>query len=173
MFQPALLKQWPWSTAVVCLFSLLFIVVWAVISFYLWCRFSMAAISSIVLLFPLAIYIFRSRKINKMIAVLKGCISAQNGETQEGYVCLHGKLSPGITIMRDNLFILIPVNGRRTKVFFEKITSVKEKKSATLKYLFAKRIFQVEVGKNKSVLFAVKESVGKRWSVLLADSLAH
>ena len=173
MFQPALLKQWPWSTAVICLFSMLYIFVWAVISFYLWCRFSSVATFSLVLLIPLVVYIFRYRKINKMITVLKGCISAQNGETQEGYVRLHGQLSPGITIMRDNLFILIPVNGRRTKVFFEKMTAVKEKKSVTLKYLFAKRIFQIDVGQNKSVSFAVKESVGKRWSVLLADGLAQ
>ena len=170
---PAILKQWPWSTVVICSFSLLYIFAWAVVSFYLCCRFSLAALFLPALLIPLAVYVFRCRKINKKISVLKGCISAQNGETHEGYVYLHGQLSPGITIMRDNLFILIPVNGRRTKIFFKKMTAVKETKSVTLKYLCAKRIFQVEMGEKKSVKFVVKESVAKRWSVILADGLAH
>lgn len=170
---PALLKQWPWSTSVICSFSLLFIIAWGGLSFYLWCLFSFSSIYSLVLLIPLLVYIFYFRRVNKMISTLKGCISAQNGEVEEGYVCLHGKCSPGITIMRDNLFILIPVNGQRTKVFFEKITVVNETKSMALKCLGAKRLFQVEVGQNRSVSFSVKDSVAKRWSVLLASRLAQ
>lgn len=173
MFKPETVKQWPWNASVIYTISLVYIFAWMLITFNLWHQFSNTAFFSVILLLPLFIYIFRYKKINKMITVLKGCISAQNGETAEGLVCLNGVVSPGIAIMRDNLFILIPVTGRRTKVFFENITAINETKSVALKYLFAKRVFNVEVGENKSVSFAVRESVGKRWWVMLTERLTQ
>jgi hypothetical protein len=162
-----LLKQWPWNDSVRnCLWLVVFIL--AGITGYSFWASSVYGISlPATLIFLLSNYIARAKNINKMIVTLKGCISAQNGETVEGLVCIKDQRSAGIIIMRKDLFILIPVIGRRTKVYFNKITSVTENKLNPIRYLFAKREFTVEVDNVKKVSFGVAESVGKRWAVIL------
>lgn len=101
-----------------------------------------------------------------MVGVLKGCISARNGEVAASLLYFRNKALPGIAILRDDVIILIPVFGRRHKIFFDKFKSIKEVKKMPGKWLLGKRIFNIQFETKPSVLFAVPDSVGKRWAVV-------
>lgn len=168
MIQSGILKQWPWNDSIRYCLWISVIIITGITVYSAW-YFSDYWFFLLFFSLLLLNYIIRAKKINKMITTLKGCISAQNGETIEGMVSIKGQLSPGIIIMRDDLFILIPVVGRRTKIYFNKITAIKEHRLNPLKYLFSKHGFVVEVDKVKTVSFWVMDSVAKRWSLILND----
>lgn len=101
-----------------------------------------------------------------MIKVLQGCISAQNGEVIASLLYFKNKSVPGIAILRDDVIILIPIFGRRHKIFFDRIKIIEETDKIPGKWLFGKCVFSIEFETKATVLFAVPCSVGKRWATV-------
>jgi len=101
-----------------------------------------------------------------MVGVLKGCISAQKGEVVASLIYFRKKGLPGVAILRDDVIILIPIFGRRHKIFFDKLKSIEEIKKMPGQWLLGKHIFNIEFETKPSVLFAIPESVAKRWAVI-------
>lgn len=108
-------------------------------------------------------YIYQKFKTYRVIKILYGCISAQNGQVYSGLINLRNSLSPGIAILRKDLFILIPVAGRRTKVFFDKITAVNVDCEMSGSLLVDKQVFNISLRENKSVSFALRSADAESW----------
>jgi len=157
-------NNWIWESAVYFVFIFVVIILLATLCFFQ--QFNFASLFILVLLVPVFIFFNRYQKINKMVGVLKGCISAQNGEVVASLLYFRNKALPGIAILRDDVIILIPIFGRRHKIFFDKFKSVKEVNKIPGKWLPGKRVFNIEFETKPPVLFAVPDSVGKRWAVV-------
>ncbi len=158
-------NKWVWELAVY--YVLIFIALIFFTGLYLFSHFNFYALFILFLLIPVIFLFIRYQKINKLVAVLKGCISAQNGEVVASLLYFKNKSIPGIAILRDDVIILIPVFGRRHKIFFDKLKVIKEVNSMPGEWLLGKRVFNIEFEKKPSVLFAVPGSVGKRWGLVL------
>ena len=154
-------NKWIWESVVY--YVLIFVVLIFLAGLYLFSQFNFHALFILLLLIPVLFLFVRYQKINKLVEVLKGCISAQNGEVVTSLLCFKSKSIPGIAILRDDVIILIPVFGRRHKIFFDKLKTIKEVNNMPGEWLLGKRVFNIEFEEKPSVLFAVPESVGKRW----------
>jgi len=157
-------NNWIWESAVYFVF--IFVAIILLATLYFFPHFNFARLFILVFLVKTFIFFNRFKKINKMVRVLKGCISAQNGEVVASLLYFRNKAIPGVAILRDDVIILIPVFGRWHKIFFDKFKSIKEVKKMPGKWLLGKRIFNIEFETKPSVLFAVPDSVGKRWAVV-------
>jgi hypothetical protein len=157
-------NNWIWESAIY--FAFIFVAIILLASLYFFPQFNFASLFILVFLIPTFIFFNHYQKINKMIGVLKGCISAQNGEVVASLLYFRNKAIPGIAILRDNVIILIPIFGRRHKIFFDKFKSVKEVNKMPGKWLLDKHVFNIEFETKPPVLFAVPDSVGKRWAVV-------
>lgn len=159
--------KWIWELAVYIGLILIAIIFSA--SLYVYLQVGLPGLFILFFLIPILIFIDRYQKTNKLVGVLKGCISAQNGEVVAGLLCFKNKSIPGIAILRNDVIILIPVFGRRHKIFFDKLKTIKEVNKMPGEWLLAKRVFKIEFETKPSVLFAVPGSVGKRWAVILKN----
>ncbi len=157
-------NNWIWESAVYFVF--IFVVIILLATLYFFPRFNFASLFILVFLVPAFIFFNHYQRISKMVGVLKGCISAQNGEVVASLLYFRNKALPGIAILREDVIILIPVFGRRHKIFFDKFKSIKETNKVPGKWLLGKRVFNIEFETKPSVLFAVPGSVGKRWTVV-------
>ena len=153
--------KWIWELAVY--YGLLFVALIFFAGLYLFSKFNFYALFILIVLIPVLVLLSHYQKINKLVAVLKGCISAQNGEVVASLLYFKNKSIPGIAILRDDVIILIPVFGRRHKIFFDKLKTIKEVNRMPGEWLLGKRVFLIEFEEKPSVLFAVPESAGKRW----------
>ena len=161
--------KWIWEPVFSLVFVLFALLVSLISIWLFFLEYGLVSLVGVLVFIPVAFLIFRFQKINKMIEVLKGCISAQNGEVVASLLSIKNKPIPGVAILRKDVFILIPILGRRHKIFFDKIKTIEETKKIPGKWLIGKRSFNVEFEAKPSVAFAVPESVGKRWAVIFHD----
>lgn len=101
--------------------------------------------------------------IAKKVDILMHCKSAKNGEAVAGLVIVNQKKSPGIVILRDDVIILIPVNGRRRKYKLMNIISIKKAHTLSGCFMWGKIAFFLETSGSTDITFAVPVSVGNRW----------
>ena len=164
-----LLQQWPWNA----LFLKLYIIVPIAISLLftgLFYPLYHAYTFIILLLIPCGLFFyFLLSPVKKQVDTLLTCISAQNGEAVESLLLINKKQSPGIVILRDNVIILIPVDGRRRKLPLTDIKSVITSTRLANKQLISKTVFTLITQKDSQYVFAVSRSIGTRWSARLLD----
>ena len=160
-------NKWVWESVVY--YVLIFVALIFFTGIHLFSQFNYYALFILLLFIPVLIFFYRQQKTNKLVEVLKGCISAQNGEVVASLLYFKNKSIPGIAILRDDVIILIPIFGRRHKIFFDKLKSIKEVNNMPGEWLLGKRVFNIEFETKPSVLFAVPESAGKRWGLVFQD----
>jgi len=165
--QAEIFYYWSWDKRIIVIHSLLIVITSLSLIYFFTKYFTFYAVLPVVILILWGFYFFQKIKTYRYIKILKGCISAQNGTVYSGLIKLRKSLSPGIAILRGDLFILIPVTGRRTKVYFEKITAVNMGKMMPGSWLFGKRVFNISLGEDKSVSFVLTNADAEYWLKVL------
>ena len=164
---------WSWDMRLIVIQILLFNILSLSLIYFITKYPSWYAVLTFVIFILWFYYIYQRIKIYRQIKILYGCISARNGTVYSGLIKLRNSFSPGIAILREDLFILIPVAGRRAKVFFEKITAVNVEHKMPGSLLVNKHVFTISLGENKSVSFVLTSSDAENWSQVLQSLPAN
>jgi len=111
------------------------------------------------------VYGFVGRRVN----ALKDQFKEGPNEWAEGLLVINKIECPGLVILRSSELEWVPIVGERCILPFSKIIFYKEGHWLPEKYVWGKRAFNFHTLTHKRLAFAVPESIGARWSVLLRN----
>jgi hypothetical protein len=103
------------------------------------------------------------RKVERLKEDFKEC----HDEWAEGLLVVDKMECPGLVLMRNSELELVPILGPRYILPFSDIVIFKEGRWLPGKFVWGKRSFNFGVQSKKRLAFAVAESIGAHWSVIL------
>ena len=116
-----------------------------------------------------AVFYLIYRAVGRRVESLKNQFKDGRDEWAEGLLVVGKMECPGLVVMRSSELEFVPIIGKRYVLPFSDIVMFKEGRWLPGKFVWGKRAFNFGVPSRKRLAFAVAESIGAHWSVLLRN----
>jgi hypothetical protein len=162
-------EKWPWNGEFLRLFLLLPSVIGITATIATIPFAGVHALWFLTAILAGVVFYYVYGNVGRRVEALKADFVTDGADIAEALIVIGKIHSPGIVVLYNNQFELVPIVGKRQTIPLAETKLVGEGHWLPGKYVWGKRAFTFNAAIFNPLAFAVPESVGLRWSAILHE----